>query len=134
MFCYSCLKTGDENTKVRGARHRCVCARGTWSAYCSSEDLADHVAQDPYPRDVRCGCPICPTCRPGAPCEQCDGTCGVCRGLVAPGPEEFAQGVVDAEADPSWSPFSGLFAWATPPAPPSDAGPHEGASTVTFQL
>lgn len=56
---------------------------------CSSSDIARHVVQTPYPHDQRCGCPICPDCRQGRPCELCEGDCVVCRGLVPPGPKEM---------------------------------------------
>ena len=43
-----------------------------------------------YPHDKRCGCLVCPECRPGRPCPTClDGDCLVCRDLVQPGPQDF---------------------------------------------
>ena len=41
---------------------------------------------DPFPRDSRCGCPICPDCRRETPCAGCNGDCVVCQGVVPPGP------------------------------------------------
>ena len=38
------------------------------------------------PTDKRCGCPLCPSCRPGQPCPQCDGGCVVCQAKVRPAP------------------------------------------------
>jgi len=40
-----------------------------------------------YPRDSRCGCPICPECQQSRNCDSCEGTCVVCVGLVRPGPK-----------------------------------------------
>jgi len=39
--------------------------------------------------DRRCGCVICPDCRPGKSCALCPGDCCVCRGLLPPGPMEL---------------------------------------------
>lgn len=70
-FCYSCLRDGTSCIRCR--------------VYCSMENLQQNIVQHPFPRDKRCGCPICPDCRPRRPCAQCDGTCAVCRGIVPPG-------------------------------------------------
>ena len=52
---------------------------------------------------MRCGCPICPDCRPNKPCALCSGSCVVCRGIVPPGmlaaapepePEPVAEGAL----------------------------------------
>lgn len=32
---------------------------------------------------------VCPFCRPGSPCEQCSGSCPVCKNEIAPGPAEL---------------------------------------------
>jgi len=106
-FCYACLSTSEENVAERGARHRCACAGGSWSNYCRSDDVAAHVVADPFPRDDRCGCPICCVCAVGAPCDQCDGTCAVCRGLIDPAPLALPGEIVA----PWWSAL--LPAWAT---------------------
>lgn len=37
----------------------------------------------------RCGCPICPDCRPGKKCDFCFGDCVVCRDIIRPGPSEL---------------------------------------------
>jgi len=84
-WCYACGATGEENERERHRRSRCRCPSGTWSTFCSSTDLAAHLAIAPYPHDTRCGCLICPTCDPiRGPCPQCDGTCVVCLGIVPP--------------------------------------------------
>ena len=57
------------------------------------DDVGLHISMEPYPHDVRCGCPICPDCRKGVPCELCHGDCLVCRGLVPPGPTELTKPV-----------------------------------------
>ena len=89
-WCFQCRATGAENERERGSRSRCRCERGYWSTFCRvSRDLSSHVDAMPYPHDRRCGCVMCPECRPGAPCEQCDGECGVCQGFVSPGPMEM---------------------------------------------
>ena len=81
---------------MRESKHR-DCTHG--SSFCSKTDIKKHIAPSPYPYDKRCGCPICPLCRPGnppkadgtgsRPCEQCNGKCVVCSGLVPPGPSEI---------------------------------------------
>jgi hypothetical protein len=76
-FCYNCLRRG-----TSGAA--CGCR-----LYCQNDGILAHLAAAPYPRDARCGCPICPDCRPGAECAQCDGSCVVCRGAVPPGPKSL---------------------------------------------
>ena len=89
-WCFRCGSTDKQNTAERGSRGRCQCAGRSWSTFCSSNNIAEHMVMEPYPHDGRCGCPICPQCRPGRPCEQCSGDCVVCRGVVEPGPTELA--------------------------------------------
>ena len=94
-YCYSCLATGADNAATRGVKQKCRCgerypAINSWSWFCFSSDTAAHLKLEPYPHDTRCGCPVCPYCRVGAPCEQCQGDCPVCKGAVAPGPMELA--------------------------------------------
>ena len=98
-FCYKCLKTAEENELERGAEFQCEC--GGWSNFCkaimSDREIRRFLTlEDGYPRDSRCGCPICSICRgplePGGeptPCEMCDGDCSVCLGFIAPGPTEL---------------------------------------------
>jgi len=84
-FCYVCLhKHGRPGER---AFHSECAHRQT---FCRLDDIGLHLGMEPYPHDVRCGCPICPDCRRGVPCELCDGGCVVCRGLVPPGPTELA--------------------------------------------
>ena len=59
--------------------------------FCTGTNIKRHLAQLPYPHDTRCGCPICPNCRPRRPCAQCTGHCVVCRGLVPPGPTSLVE-------------------------------------------
>mmetsp|Transcript_68678 Transcript_68678/g.191438 ORF Transcript_68678/g.191438 Transcript_68678/m.191438 type:complete len:254 (+) Transcript_68678:3068-3829(+) len=97
-WCYVCERThgtpqGDGTptayTRMADSRHP-DCPHG--SSFCRQEGIADHITTDGtgYPHDSRCGCPICPLCRPGQPCAQCtEGGCVVCLGLVPPGPSEI---------------------------------------------
>jgi hypothetical protein len=96
-FCFACLATEAENTEKRGDRRNCRCPLGKWSTFCDHRDIKKYLVMEPYPHDSRCGCPICPDCRYGKPCgprdggSSCDGTCVVCKGLVAPGPLEITE-------------------------------------------
>jgi hypothetical protein len=45
-----------------------------------------------YRYDTRCGCLFCNECRVGVPCDQCEGSCVVCLGVVEP--NDFSGGVV----------------------------------------
>lgn len=78
-FCYRCLKRGSSGLN-------CGCR-----LFCRSNDIIMFISKRPYPHDTRCGCPLCPDCRPGVPCSQCTGGCVVCRGDVPPGPISAAQ-------------------------------------------
>lgn len=83
-FCYVCLAKHETDffTQQRvgwGCEHR--------SSNCKSSDVKEHLEMKPYPRDTRCGCPICMDCRRGRPCALCSGACVVCRGTVDPGPK-----------------------------------------------
>jgi len=91
-YCYRCTSTADENKKLRGNESQCKC--GYWSSFC--QDLSDlnkiskFLALKPYPHDVRCGCVICPDCRPfRKPCGSCGGDCAVCLGYINPGPADL---------------------------------------------
>lgn len=58
---------------------RCEC--GYWHNFCERLELDDtsrYLQTIPYPHDVRCGCQICPDCRPNDPCATCHGSCCVC--------------------------------------------------------
>uniref|UniRef100_A0A7S2MNC6 Uncharacterized protein n=1 Tax=Octactis speculum TaxID=3111310 RepID=A0A7S2MNC6_9STRA len=59
------------------------------SSFCNNANILQNISLDPYPHDTRCGCPICPLCSPGVPCDQCNGGCVVCIGVVLPGPREL---------------------------------------------
>jgi len=76
-FCYVCLrKHGQPGTRQWHAdcEHR--------QSFCNAGDILQHLVNQPFPHDKRCGCPICPDCRPQKPCPQCTGNCVVCRGAV----------------------------------------------------
>ena len=49
----------------------------------------EHLQLEPVPLDSRCGCVLCPDCRPGSPCGTCYGNCVVCKDIVQPGPREL---------------------------------------------
>ncbi len=83
-FCYKCLSTGEENYRATGQPAICQCAG--WSTFCEDNAIYDNLELEPYPKDRRCGCAICNECSAGNPCEQCDGDCVVCRGMVPRGP------------------------------------------------
>ncbi|MEK9699551.1 MAG: IBR domain-containing protein, partial [Candidatus Poseidoniales archaeon] len=108
-WCYACLTTGAENTAERGRASRCKCPGGFWSAYCNRNDIVANIVSDPYPRDTRCGCQICPNCRPESPCETCNGDCAVCEGLIPPGPLELADNTnqVDSTLSSPYEEISG---------------------------
>mmetsp|Transcript_4392 Transcript_4392/g.8155 ORF Transcript_4392/g.8155 Transcript_4392/m.8155 type:complete len:1152 (-) Transcript_4392:2470-5925(-) len=92
-YCYRCLSTATQNLKERNDRTCCPC--GSWETFCNNEDLCFFLVCKPYPHDSRCGCTICPDCRPSNPCDMCDGSCVVCDGLIAPAP-------LDLEALDDW--------------------------------
>ena len=92
-FCYVCLSTKEENIArpgnpgIPGVDWFCKCPIQNWSTYCDRRDLEKHISWETgYPLDTRCGCVICPECRFGKPCSNCEGSCCVCVGLVPPGP------------------------------------------------
>mmetsp|Transcript_17741 Transcript_17741/g.57434 ORF Transcript_17741/g.57434 Transcript_17741/m.57434 type:complete len:454 (+) Transcript_17741:75-1436(+) len=111
-WCYACGATADENETKRGRKSRCRCDAGSWSAFCSTVDVRNHLALEPYPHDARCGCLICPTCHPTTgPCAQCDGACAVCLGLVDP-VQHHVHAIMIA-GTPAWAPpgFRRAIAW-----------------------
>ena len=78
-FCYSCLRRGKSGGD-------CGC-----KLFCNSSDVPANLVMLPYPHDARCGCQICPDCKPdGGKCALCDGTCVVCRSEVVSGPASLA--------------------------------------------
>jgi len=100
-YCYRCLATEFENEAERGDTGECEC--GCWHSYCDEiakeQDVADFIRlKDNFmPYDVRCGCVICNVCARDKSCEECDGTCAVCRGFVHPAPTAIGekwQGIV----------------------------------------
>lgn len=72
-FCYACLsKEKDHQCTFENCR--------TWTSFCSTSNLENHMVTHPYHHDNRCGCAPCPDCRPGNPCNHCHGNCIVCFG------------------------------------------------------
>ena len=80
-WCYAC--------EAQCTGHSCR----NCNLFCTGTGILLFLEADPtgcaYPKDSRCSCQICPTCRPGSPCGQCSGDCVVCRGLVPPGPQSL---------------------------------------------
>ena len=77
--------------KIYSTEH---CLLGFWSQFCSPieslEDIEKYLELTPYPHDKRCGCPICPDCRPQMSCPHCSG-CAVCNNIVNPGPYDIQE-------------------------------------------
>jgi len=87
QYCYACNATADENTSQRGSRNVCRCPSRNWSSACkplkNKRDIERYLVLKPFPHDSRCGCPVCPDCRKGKPCDRCgspegDWNCAVC--------------------------------------------------------
>jgi hypothetical protein len=78
MRCYKC---GNENCTCGSSHSMCLPLQGL-------ADINDYIVKTPYPYDRRCGCAVCFDCRKGKPCGTCSGNCGVCTGIINPGPEE----------------------------------------------
>lgn len=98
-FCYKCLKSDDDNRRERRSENNCLC--GSWSTQCESANILENITMDGgYPRDKRCGCPICNECKYQSGCPNCDGNCVVCQGIVNKGPTEI---------DPTWEPRSTIL-------------------------
>ena len=80
-WCYGCETTGD-NPGFCGSTPRC-------SVFCNDRDILQHLdSSSGWPVDDRCGCQICPDCRPGVGCPACSRSgrgCVVCLGIVEPG-------------------------------------------------
>jgi len=81
------------------SKHWCFVCRGEFgkcgcdyqgSTFCKQDDIAQYLedAEGGFSRDGRCGCLICPDCKPGHPCTSgsmgCNGECVVCKGIVPP--------------------------------------------------
>jgi len=89
-FCYKCLSTKEQNRDIRGEFDQCSCPNNFWSSFCDGDIRREHIDyKNNIPYDIRCGCSFCPDCREGVPCEDCDGTCCVCQGLVNHNPNEI---------------------------------------------
>lgn len=96
-FCYVCrLPHGVPGS---GYQKHLLCTHG--SSFCNNRNILANLVREPYPHDRRCGCPVCPLCAKGRPCEQCDGTCIVCDGVVPTGPTQLSAAALDmAERKP----------------------------------
>ena len=80
-WCYSCGKKApsSHNSGYCPSSPRC-------KLNCRNRHINDHLdTSNGWPIDQRCGCPICPDCRPNRPCNHCSGSCVVCKGLVPHG-------------------------------------------------
>ena len=81
-YCVKCKSTETINLAAGRTSKHCSCIP---TIFCSALETSDDVQKFlrlnafGYPADVRCGCPICPDCRPGRGCEQCTGNCAVCK-------------------------------------------------------
>lgn len=85
-YCFRCLCTETSNIRYRENRTACLC--GNWSNFClplnDHDSIKRFLSMKPYPKDTRCGCPICPDCAVGKPCATCPGNCAVCAGQSCP--------------------------------------------------
>lgn len=79
-FCYQCLR---KHGKPGHRDWNSACEHR--QSFCNTSDIKQFLKMTPYPHDSRCGCVICPDCRPGKACPQCPGSCVVCRGVLPPG-------------------------------------------------
>ena len=89
-YCIKCRCTENMNVRAgRSAKH-CSCEPTIFcQRFESSYDIEKYLVKNKYgyPCDSRCGCPICPDCRPGNPCDYCDQkNCAVCQDILQPGP------------------------------------------------
>jgi len=98
-FCFVCLRP--HGAPGSGYQRNTFCRHG--SSFCSNQNIAANLVMEPIPHDRRCGCVMCPHCKPGRPCEQCDGRCAVCAGIVPPGPSQLPTATVQRLQAPAWS-------------------------------
>lgn len=78
-WCYSCGTAGARSPGYCDTSPRC-------RLYCEKSNITEFLENSSgWPTDRRCGCAICPDCRPNRPCSKCPGSCVVCRGLVPHG-------------------------------------------------
>ena len=78
-WCYSCGTAGKKSPGYCNSSPKC-------RLNCVSTDVVNHLSTvTGWPTDQRCGCAVCPTCRPGKKCATCNGSCVVCKGIVPPG-------------------------------------------------
>ena len=100
-WCYSCGMSPPNGRRMPGycpSSPRC-------RLNCESASITDHLDRSSgWPVDQRCGCAICPDCRPGRPCPHCPGSCVVCKGLVPHGSFDSSRAV---EYDPNMDQGSG---------------------------
>ena len=89
-YCYGCAAYTVQGRKIIGPRSEDGsgnCQKNQrHTLYCNFLFLDNNIDKsNGWPLDARCGCAICPFCRPGIKCSTCPGTCVVCRGLHPPG-------------------------------------------------
>ena len=101
-WCYSCGTSGKKSPSYCGSspscRLNCIGGNGI---------KAHLLTSSGWPVDKRCGCAICPDCRPGKKCKQCPGNCVVCKGIVPPGTfVDELQGTCSGKVDESYLPES----------------------------
>lgn len=93
-WCFGCGTTGPKrSSNYCGSNPKCRlnCV--------SNVTIKQHLlTTSGWPTDQRCGCAICPTCRPGKRCPTCNGSCVVCLGIVPPGKFIDPLGDVDIES------------------------------------
>jgi hypothetical protein len=81
-YCMKCRCTSEINVAAGREPRHCKC---TPTIFCgeikTQRDVEKFIKTNEYgyPADTRCGCPICSSCRPGKPCEYCNGKCAVCE-------------------------------------------------------
>ena len=88
-YCYGCAAYTVKGREIKGPRsgEGGSCRKNPrHGTYCSRDNLRDNIdTSNGWPLDERCGCAICPDCRPGRKCATCPGNCVVCRGEHPPG-------------------------------------------------
>jgi hypothetical protein len=81
-WCFKCENIQPNCTcRIRSS----MCSEGVEKL--TRENIDEFIDMTIYPFDIRCGCPICPYCKPNSPCSECHRDCSVCSGLLNPGPQ-----------------------------------------------
>ena len=93
-YCYACAEytiNGNQIIKGPPARteikiHNYCSKEPRHELYCFRDNIENNIDKsNGWPIDRRCGCAICPYCKPGKSCGGCGGSCVVCKGIVPPG-------------------------------------------------